>query len=186
MRLKIVVYVLGALLLATSAFGFNGQRQGFVLGGGLGLSPASKWEVDKIIGFEVNGAEETNAGVGLHLVIGYAWDNYNMIVYEGNGTGYDSDFFNQTMTQTFNGASWYHYYGEMGKAAFTTVGLGLYGFDGENLSANDPGIGLLLGGGYEFTRHWQFGAYIGFGKTSDAGVDFSHATFNILISGIAF
>jgi hypothetical protein len=108
-----------------------------------------------------------------------------MIVYEGNGAGYQSDIFDQT-TQGFNGPAWYHYYGDMGKSAFTAVGLGLYTFDVEHLDANDPSIGLLLGGGYEFAKHWQFGAYLSFGRTTSFGVDFNHATINVLVSGIAF
>lgn len=191
MKVKITIIML-IVLMASSAFAFDGQRKGFVLGGGLGMSPAFKWEADVLVfdplsGFYIANIDESNAGVGLNLVIGYAWDENNMVVYEGNVAGSNSDFFNQTITQGFNGATWYHYFGnEMSKQFFSTVGLGLYQFDGENFDYNDPGFGLLLGGGYEFSRHWQVGLYISSGKTSSGGTDFTHSHVNILVSGIAF
>ena len=174
------------LVLTSSSFGFDGQRKGFVLGGGLGFSPAANWSVDVPTFLGTLNVGETNVGVSLNLVIGYAWDEQNMIVYEGNVAGVSSDFFNQTLSQGFNGAAWYHYYGLPGSSAFTTAGLGFYVFDGENFTANDPGVGILLGAGYEFARHWQVGGYFSFGKTSDVGINFDHYHFSILLSGVAF
>jgi len=186
-KLIMSVTVMAILLSSSSAFGFNGLRKGFVLGGGLGFSPVSKWEADVPLGpFGTVGLDESKAGVGVNILIGYAWDEFNMIVYEGNVTGYSSDLADQTLTQGFNGAAWYHYFGPAGKSAFTTLGLGVYSFDGEDTDAADPGFGIMIGGGYEFSRHWQFGGYVGFGRTSDAGVDIEHAHVNILLSVVAF
>jgi hypothetical protein len=186
-KVLITVAVFAVLLSSGSAFGFDGLRKGFVLGGGLGFSPVSKWETDLPFGLtELLGTEESKAGVGVNILIGYAWDEFNMIVYEGNITGYDSDLFNQTMTQGFNGAAWYHYFGPMGKSAFTTLGLGLYTFDWENADAADVGVGVMAGGGYEFSRHWQVGGYLGIGRTELAVVDFNHVHVNILVSAVAF
>ncbi len=87
----IVAHVL-IIFLSSSAYGFDGARKGFVLGGGLGFSPASY------------SPYQTNAGAGAQFLIGYAWDTSNMIVYEGNATGYE--IYNETRSQGFNGASW--------------------------------------------------------------------------------
>ncbi|MCH7948288.1 MAG: hypothetical protein IIC66_10870 [candidate division Zixibacteria bacterium] len=117
-RLILMVIVL-TLLTASSSFGFDGHRRGFVLGGGLGFSPVASWEVDGTT------IDESGAGIGLNLLIGYAWDDQNMIVYEGNIAGWKSDFFlDRQVSQGFNGASWYHYFGETGRTAFATLGIG--------------------------------------------------------------
>ena len=90
---KILVFLAAVLLLSTSSWAFNGVRKGFVLGGGLGFAPAAKWSVDDYyMGMQLD-TSETKAGVGLNLLVGYAWDEHNMIVYEGNVAGYKSDFF---------------------------------------------------------------------------------------------
>ena len=185
-NLQTIVLTL-TLLAASSASGFDGNRKGFVLGGGLGFAPVSSWSVDISPFFgPISSINETGAGIGLNLIIGHAWDEQNMIVYEGNVTGWKSDFFDMTMSQGFNGGAWYHYFGIPGRSAFTTLGLGVYLFDGEDVTANDVGIGFLAGGGYEFARHWQVGGYFSLGRTSDAGVDFDHYHLNILVSGVAF
>ncbi len=177
------------IVCVSSTFGFDGSRKGFVLGGGLGFAPSSSWKgnVIDLNTQQIVKADENGAGVGLNFIIGYGWDEKNLIVYEGNVTGWNSDLFvGQSISQGFNGGSWYHYFGPTGHSAFTTVGLGVYIFDVENYNANDFKGAILLGGGYEFARHWQFGGYLGFGQSSDVGGDFDHTHFNILVSGVAF
>jgi len=162
----------------------SGDRTGFILGGGLGFSPVSSWSREGYYYFGqfVPSVDETGAGVALHLMIGYAWDDFNMIVYEGNVTGWSS--FNVT-SQGFNGAAWYRYYGTPGHSAFTTAGIGFYVF-GDDFDFNDPGIGLLLGGGYEFARHWQFGGYLSFGRTFYGGLNYDHYHLSVLFTRVVY
>ncbi len=61
------------LSIISTAYGFNGERKGFVLGGGLGLAPLIKTSTRTDV--------DNNSGVGLNLLIGHAWDEQNMIVY---------------------------------------------------------------------------------------------------------
>ncbi len=176
---KLVILVIGlSLVLAVSASAFNGMRKGFVLGGGLGFAPQAKWEIGTI--------KEEKSGMALNFIIGYGWDESNMIVYEGNVVGYSSDIPNQTFAQGFNGVSWYHYFGPGQKGAFTAVGLGAYVFDPGDFSDPDPGGGLLVGAGYQFSPHWQVGGYFSSGKTSEGIFDYDHTHFSILISTVAF
>ncbi|KAA3635809.1 MAG: hypothetical protein DWP97_04035 [Calditrichaeota bacterium] len=174
---KLTLVLVLVLLCVSTGYSFDGMRKGFVLGGGLGFAPSATFEID---GFQ---GQLDNSGVGLNLVIGYAWDEFNMIVYEGNVAAYSVEGYD--ISQGFNGASWYHYFSEMGKSAYIVVGLGAYVFQVDQYDA-DPGGALLLGGGYEFARHWQVGAYFSTGKTSESSLDFKHSHFNILVSGVAF
>ncbi|MCH8027718.1 MAG: outer membrane beta-barrel protein [candidate division Zixibacteria bacterium] len=181
MKNLLAILTVLTLVLASSSFGFDGHRRGFVLGGGLGFSPVASWEVDGTT------IDESGAGIGLNLLIGYAWDDQNMIVYEGNIAGWKSDFFlDRQVSQGFNGASWYHYFGETGRTAFTTLGIGYYVFGVEDFDNNDLGLGILAGAGYEFAKHWQIGAYYSLGKTSDSFFDYNHYHFNFLVGGIFF
>ncbi len=174
----------------STAQAFDGVRKGFVVGGGLGIAANSHWEVDK------TSVSEDKAGLGLNLIIGYAWDESNMIVYEGNVSAFSSDIAstaggflglgNQNITQGFNGATWYHYYGTPGKSLFTAAGLGVYVFDVQDFDANDPGVGILLGFGYEFSRHWQTGIYVSGGQTTSGGADFKHSNINVVVNALAF
>ncbi len=180
MKLRLVILSILLIIFASSAWGFNGERKGFVLGGGLGFAPIVKTTLGSL--------EDNKSGVGAHLLIGHAWDDYNMIVYEGNVSVYAISGYYEDITvgQGCDAAVWYHYFGETGKTAFTAAGIGLYRYmvDGEN--ATDAGLAILLGGGFEFSRHWQFGAYISFGKTSSGSLDLDHTNLNILISTVAF
>ncbi len=184
MKRLVLITLVAVLFMAATACAFDGMRKGFVLGGGLGLAATADWDVD-FMGVSVG---EDGSGLGLNLVIGYAWDEQNMIVYEGNVASWKSDLIDETVAQGFNGASWYHYFGPVGKSFFTAAGIGFYVFKVETYDDNDPGFGLLLGGGYEFARHIQVAAYFSKGKTKDpiVDVDFDHTHFNILISAVAF
>lgn len=182
MKRLVMITLMAVLFMATTACAFDGMRKGFVLGGGLGVAATADWELD----FSGVSFSEDGSGLGLHVLIGYAWDEQNMIVYEGNVASWKSDLIDETIAQGFNGAAWYHYFGPVGKSFFTAAGVGFYVFKVDTYEDNDPGFGLLLGGGYEFARHVQVAAYFSTGKTEDSGVDFNHTHFNILLSAVAF
>ncbi len=188
MKYVLITATITLFCIAATASAFDGKRKGFVLGGGLGFAPNASWSVDvPFFGYGTVSADEDKAGVGLNFIIGYAWDEFNMIVYEGNVAGYNSDFLgDRPVSQGFNGASWYHYFGPQGKSFFIAAGIGFYVFDVEDFEQNDPGGAFLVGGGYEFVRHVQVALYLSGGKTSDAGVDFGHNHINILVSAVAF
>lgn len=186
MKSKVTLGLLILILMVSSASAFDNLRKGFVLGGGLGFTPSAKWSADVKTYYGVEKYDEDGTGIGYNLIIGYAWDEKNMIVYEGNIAAYKSDFFKVNVYQGFNGASWYHYFGQSGKSLFAAGGIGFYIFSGEGYRSNDLGPGLLVGLGYEFTPHAQVGLYFMGGKTSSAGVDFNHSQFSLLINGVAF
>ncbi len=179
-------------LLAGDAFAFDGNRKGFVVGGGLGLAPTISWSVDR----DEDSQDDQGAGGGVNVVIGYAWDEHNMLVYEANLTNFTSRHLHllrpyESVSQGFSGASWYHYFGPQGKTFYTVVGLGFYVFEGGwsdwwGYRSHDPGAALMLGGGYEFARHFQVGAYASAGKTLGYKYDWKHSHVSVLVSVVAF
>lgn len=184
-----IIAVIG--LTCSSAWGFDGQRKGFVVGGGLGVAPSASYSI------EIGPFAENKAGAGLNLIIGYAWDEANMIVYEGSIAGYETDKLSiettfltargdQRVTQGFNGLAWYHYFGSTGKTFFSVIGLGAYAFDIEDVESNKIGRAFLAGAGYEFTRHFGIILQFSAGETTLNGVGFTHSHLNVLITVVAF
>jgi hypothetical protein len=185
---RLLILVLAVVLLAGSASAFDNMRKGFVMGGGLGVAPVASWSTSVEIFFVGSVTlDENNAGIGANIVIGYAWDEQNMIVYEANVAATKSDFFiDRQVGQGYSGPVWYHYFKPDDNSFFTAAGLGFYYFKVEDFEENDLGLAYLIGGGYEFARHVQVGAYLSGGKTSDRGIDFNHQHLSILVSAVAF
>ena len=186
-----IIIALIVLLGAASASAFDGKRKGFVLGGGLGLALEAGWSIDGTYN-GLTDASETKTGFAGQVVIGYDWNEHNMIVYEGNYSGYESDllssdpyYINRDIFQGITGVSWYHYFGRVGRSAFATVGAGMYVFAIGNDGGNERRGGIQIGGGSEFARHFQIGLYIAVGRT-ERYVDFSHSQINLLVSEVGF
>ncbi len=187
MKRLFIPTVIFLLALATSVSAFDGNRKGFVLGGGLGFGPSAKVTVS--VG-SISASDE-NSGLAIDFLIGYAWDEQNMIVFLRDGIIYSEEMSHSTtisIVQGFSGIGYFHYFGEVGKSFFITGGLGLQDWTSldENYSSPDPGVGLLLGGGYEFTRHLQVYSSLSFGKTSEGSFKNDHSQFIIVISAVAF
>ncbi len=182
MRLSLLFSAIVLVFCATSVNAFDGNRKGFVLGGGLGFSPYIHTSVSA--GFTSIEGNEDKAGVAIKLYIGYAWDEHNMLVYEGNYAAYEDN--DNTLMQGINCAAWYHYFGEKGKTLYTTLGLGLYTADSELSDPTDPGAGYLVGIGYEFSPHWQVDVQLSGGKSESSPFEYGHNNLTVMISGVAF
>lgn len=184
MKRVIGIALLLAAICSTTSWGFNGQRRGFVLGGGLGFTPVAT------IKSEDSDFDESNAGVALNFLIGYAWDNQNMLVFlhDGAWSEVEGEFEDIRVSQGFNGPSWFHYFGQMGHSAFINVGLGLQEFSSleSEYESNDPGFGALIGGGYEFTPHVQIYGSFSFGNTEYDIYEYKHTQLQVSVSAIAF
>jgi len=183
---KLFIFLSLFILLASSVWAFNGHRKGFVLGGGLGFGPVAKVTIDG-----VSGSSLDKSGLATNILIGYAWDEQNMIVYLRDAIFYkETTIFNDDIfiVQGFNGFGYYHYFGPVGRSFYLTGGIGLQDWTSldSKYESNDVGGGILLGGGYEFTRHFQIHGSLSFGRTTYAGVDFNHTQLLFTMSVVAF
>ncbi len=179
--------------MAGSVWSFDGMRKGFVLGGGLGFAPVANTSIEGIDG------KYEKQGLGTNFLIGYAWDERNMIVFLR-----DAAFYSETveltfmgelvfrdkisLAQGFAGVGYYHYFGPVGKSFFVTGGIGFQDWMSLDKNWEDPDVGgaLLIGGGYEFARHWQVYGSLSFGKTSDIFFEYEHAQMILTVSAVAF
>ena len=171
---------------------FNGMRKGFVLGGGLGIAPSATWKYHgRTFDGYLRDAKETRAGGAANFIIGYGWNERNLLVLELNGASFKSREFRDDMVfQAYGGPAWYHYLRPAARGFFTIAGIGVFGFrlhfKGDGDITNDSGLGLLGGVGYEFSRHWHVSFVINGGQTSQWRFNWTHINLEALIGGVAF
>jgi hypothetical protein len=192
-----VLVLVAALSLAAAVSAFDGQRKGFVMGGGIGAVPVAHWSVEK----DGGNAHENVTTWGEHLFLGYGLNDRNVLALEINITSYGSELFDDDIVQGVIGPCWYHYFGKPGKRFFAVGGLGVsrmvkylggkISFEwngGDHPSAPDgaTGMGYLIGGGFEFVRHLQAGVYLVGGNPSERGITYGIRHVAIMISAVAF
>ncbi len=183
------VAILSFVLLASAATqAFDGNRKGFVAGFGGGIAPVIHWVN------EGSDADFDETGFGFNLLLGYAWDDRNVIAYEGIGWAYPvAGSSSEYVFQALDGIRWYHYYGKRARRVFTSVGIGwvVGGTDMSEISIS--GIGYTVGVGYEFLKQLQIGVYYTGAHTSshsDISDDFEVKTdrsiLTVLVTLVAY
>ena len=181
---KKLLPVLLLLLLAIpdSSFGFDGKRKGMIVGLGIGAAPIAHWSVTP------SGPDFDEIGLAGNGLIGYAWDNQNAVVYEGNGCIYKSSQLGDAwVLQGLDAIRWYHYWGNRDRQAFTCVGIGLWVFDGQYSNINGNGFGYSAGIGYEISKKVQVGCYYNGGRTSnDYNLKTTQSVLTLLITVVAY
>ncbi len=182
MRRKLIALILLiGLPLPLTSHAFDGQRKGFVIGGGGGVSPVAHWSWDR------DDQSENLVGFNLQVLIGFAWDNHNVLVYQGPPTLSKSNYFEDELV--FQGV-WairaYHYFGDRGSSSHMNLGLGRAVYTVFDTNLGGDGIGFVIGGGYEFMPHVQVGLDLLFGHSKDEGTTISHSTLALSIVAAAY
>lgn len=114
-----VLLVLCVFCVTSVCTAFDGNRKGFVLGGGVGFSPYVDFTSDNIF-YNDNGS-----GISGNFMIGFAPNNFNMFVIEMGGSEITKEFLgNKNPAAVFFGPVWYHYYYTKTKI-FSVIGGGL-------------------------------------------------------------
>lgn len=141
----LVVMALGS---TETAFAFNGERQGFLLGLGVG---ASSYTIEN---------RDGKTGLETDLKIGYGYTNQFQVFYTNkvNFGSAEGDYSLQMHGLTGIGAN--YYFNPLAPSFFVGGGVGLatHNFissDSEHDSISDSGAGVYISGGYEFARHWN-------------------------------
>lgn len=159
---KYVIVLVCVLFLSSFTMAFDGNRKGFVIGGGLGLGFLSTWKLnDKSI-------DESGAGIGGNMIFGYAWDERNIASWQLNGNSHDIDSFDRQGIQFFTGPTWYHYFNDRAGSVFSTLGFWQYAVWEVGEGYHATGWATLVGLGYEFARHFQIGVYYSHAWTENA------------------
>ncbi len=176
------------LILSSSALGFDGQRKGFVLGGGLGGTYASYQNKDVTIGWYGSGGhlKESGPGFAANMVIGGGLDDRNVLALEINGVGYGDQDSGHSMGQGFIGPVWYLYFRPSGRSFFTTVGFGTSFYRYENRPRIKTDVGVLLGVGLSSGGPLQVGFYYASTTGMTSSGNLSHRELNVILTYVAF
>jgi hypothetical protein len=123
---------------------FNGQRQGFILGGGIGAGNLHYSEA----GYSFNrGAFATD------FKIGYAPSNSLEIYYINSVSWFSYNSLSYAMGTTGLGVT--KYLNPEGKGFFIFGGGGLSFFQNLSYTTGHTGFGFLAGIGYDIAKHWS-------------------------------
>jgi hypothetical protein len=174
----LMVYV---LIFSAAASAFDGQRKGFVLGAGLGPGIVSTYHIDSV--------DESGAGIGANVIIGYAWNNRNIAVWQLNGNSHNIDAFEHQGEQFYTGPTWYHYFKTDTQSLYSAVGAWQYAVWEIGEGYQSIGWAFIVGAGYEFARHLQCGVFYSHAWIRHYPDDRYHgwsSHLNILVTAFAY
>jgi hypothetical protein len=178
---KIVAVTL--LFFGTQLQAFDGLREGFLLGFGLGVSNT---QVEKSIeGYETR-SDYTESGFATSVKLGYALNEQFALYYVRNASWYTIGAEDESTVSGIAGLGATYYFTPEPQSLYINVALGLG--DIIDMEENDvlaDGSSLMLGVGYEFTQHWQAevnwfsGSLEGSNKYDGLNIDQSSLQFTI-------
>ncbi len=159
---KVLGVLVGCIVLsvATNVLAWDGQRKGFILGGGLGLGMTSFTQTLEFMGMSETSPREDKFGFQTDFKIGYAPTDLLQIYYVSKVSWFElKNVFGDevTITSGLGGAGVSYYLQPEAPSAFFTGGIGIATWDlpFEERADAWAGFGLYAGAGYEFTRYWN-------------------------------
>jgi hypothetical protein len=182
-----VVSFLIVLILSISADAFDGKRKGFVAGLGGGWAPVIHWSGNYL------SSDVDRTGWGINYLMGYAWNDWNIIAYEGIGWIYElPQSSNDFSIYALDGIRWYHYFGKRYRL-FSSLGVGLFLGSAGRSELDVSGFGATVGIGYEFLKQLQIGVYYVAAHSTghseyqnDIRVTTNHSIVGVLLTLVAY
>ena len=171
------------------AFAWDGTRKGFILGAGVGGGLISYTQEISGSNISVKSDRENTLAFMYDVRIGYAPSNLWQIYYlsEASWFGLDNIVGDRvTIASGLSGVGVTKYVRAQAPSPFFlgSIGLTTWSTPFEERSGTWVGAGLMLGGGFEFSRHWSVEGNLVWGKPKDedSGVEVSSNTFSIRVT----
>lgn len=166
MRIKFYLFTL--LILSSTCFAFDSEREGFVIGGGIGYAPNAHTE---IAGFQ--GSRVSTSGFAGSLITGYGYNENTLFLLMVEGLKSNTRTIltpTESIKQGFAGFGVRFYFDHIGSSFFISSGIGLQFYLNSKDSdfAHNSGLGYLIGGGYEFAENFQVQTSFSNGQTKDS------------------
>jgi len=150
MKLKTYAVVcVSVLVLASQLAAFDGQRKGFILGGGAGGGSLS-WS-EPLLDF-------SKGFFATDFIIGYAPSNSLEIYYTNNVNWFT--YGGESYLLGVSGVGLTKYLNREGKGfcILGGVGVSVLSLYSGYYTSSDTGFGALAGVGYDFAKHWRIQA----------------------------
>lgn len=176
---KIVLSTVVASCIALSSVeAFDGQREGFLIGLGAGLS-----SVNTEVKMGYYGYNERSFGLATSFKIGYGFTNQFALYYMNDVSwfGYDDDPYDDTYTSSFTGVSASYYIDEHAPA-YVLAGVGIGTFANFSEDAGETGSAFILGAGYEVSPHIQIEATYLVNSVDDGGIEVDTDAFRMTLN----
>ena len=179
MRIRLQAFILSAAVFAVTASPAAAQRDGFVIGVGLGVGVNSF--TSSFEGVSASSERENKTGVSTDLRLGGQL-NPNLLLYYRNTVVFHGDELVDLVASGISGIgatympddSPLHFMALVGIAAFTAIS------DGE--SDGETGFGASAGVGYEFSDRWIVDAGVVVGRPGDDGLTINMTQFKVGIN----
>lgn len=173
---KLYALALIWLLVFSNLYAFDGERKGFILGGGIGAGYLSN-------SVSLNSFSDTDSRAVFltNFKIGYAPSNTMEIFYISKVSWWGENEIVSLLGITAIAITVY-VDNTTNTGWFISGGLGLSTLDAPSPNALESsiGFGLFGGGGYEFSSHWNLEVDLLYSTITDAGVNFN--SFGVLVS----
>jgi len=177
------------LCIATGASAFDGNRKGFILGGGLGLGLTSFTQTVEVYGVSVTSDREDKSAIMTDFKIGFGASDQVLIYWSSKVSWFSIENVygnNVTIANGFGGVGVTYYFQPAAPSPYIQGGVGFSTWSLPFEEGTDTWIGggLSLGGGYEFSRHWSVEGDLVFGKPGDEvyGIEVYSSTFTIRVT----
>ncbi len=175
---------------------FNGQRKGFILGGGLGFGLTSFTQTVDSGGLSATSDRENNAAFQTDVKIGFGPSEQVLVYLSWKTSWFNFDNVldeSVTIAMHFGGVGISYYFKPAAPSPYVSGGLGYCAWEPliEASAETYIGYGLAVGGGYEFSGHWSVEGDLMWGKPSKEilpGLDesFNTLTIRVAIVGVAY
>ncbi len=181
-RIAIVFAVIFLLVSAVQVWAFDGQRKGFILGGGLGLGMTSFTE--ELGPFSTD--RENQFSFMTDFKIGYAPTEQVEIYYSSKVSWFD--YFGITAAFGTGTGAVSYYLLPQSPTFFLSGGLGFSSISApfESNSDSDVGFGFFVGGGYEFARHFAVEFDLMYGQPTEGDYSFNGLVPRVVVTATAF
>jgi hypothetical protein len=170
------LFLLAILILNGSpAQGYDYQRDGFLLGAGLGVGHTSYKQELTISGSgTATSPTEYQFGIITDFKIGYAPEKTWAVYFTNKVSWFEMINVMDESVIIASGLSalaFQNWFKPKSPSGFITLGIGMSSwgaFFKESFSETWTGLGIFAGGGYEFSRGWSLEAYWIWGEAKDS------------------
>ena len=166
----------------SNLYSFDGERNGFILGGGIGAGYLSNSSSNDSY------SNTDSRGVFLtHFKIGYAPSNTLEIYYLSKVSWWGQSDITFTLGLSAIAATFYlDSATETGWSISGGLGLSSLSAPFEEDSGSSDGFGLFVGGGYEFAKHWTVELDLLYSGISESGSDLNSFGVQLTVNVLAF
>jgi len=151
-----ILIIVGILLsITTTVYPWDGERKGFILGGGLGFGITSYkdtlWEGDE---------RQTKGTLMTDFKIGYAKNNQVAFYFTNKTSWFSRDFettgisSNERILSALTGGGITYFVNPSARSLFVSGGFGVLSWSAD-MTTSHNGAGFFVGGGYEFAKYFN-------------------------------